>query len=104
MEKWALQSHLRALQAIKEGHFRSEIVPYESVQDDEGPRPDTSIDKMATLPPLVDGSPLTAAVSSQISDGAAALLLASERAVNKYALQPIARVHTTAVTGSDPVR
>jgi acetyl-CoA C-acetyltransferase len=104
MEQWALQSHQRAAAAIDAGHFESEIAPYGDVSVDEGPRRDTSAERMASLDPLVEGSPLTAAVSSQISDGAAALLVVSARAVEQHGLTPIARVHTTAVTGSDPVR
>jgi acetyl-CoA C-acetyltransferase len=58
---------------------------------------------MAALPPLSESSLLTAAVASQISDGAAALLVASARAVRRHGLPPLARVHTMAVVGSDPV-
>lgn len=104
MEDWAIRSHERAAKAIDDGLFADEIAPYGDVAVDEGPRRDTTLEKMAALDPLVEGSPLTAAVSSQISDGAAALLVVSERALERYGLTPIARVHTTAVTGSDPVR
>lgn len=104
MEQWALQSHARAAAAIDAGLFADEIVAYGDVTQDEGPRRDTTLEKMQILAPLVDGSPLTAAVSSQISDGAAALLIASARAVEEHGLTPIARVHTTAVVGSDPVK
>ncbi|MFC7787482.1 acetyl-CoA C-acetyltransferase [Microbacterium sp. MAHUQ-60] len=104
MEHWALQSHQRAAAAIDQGLFEQEIAPYGGVSTDEGVRRDTTRAKMAALAPLVEGSRLTAAVSSQVSDGAAALLIASERAVREHGLRPIARVHTTAVVGSDPVR
>src|SRR5262249_28553775 len=80
-----------------------EIVPYGDVAVDEGPRRDTSIDKMATLKPIEDGGSITAAVSSQISDGAAALLVASERAVKQHNLTPRARIVHLSVRGEDPI-
>ncbi len=61
------------------------------------------MEKMATLKPFSEFGPLTAAMSSQITDGAAALLVASAAAVERYGLTPVAKVHTMAVTGSDPV-
>ena len=70
---------------------------------DEGPRRDTSLEKMAELKPLREGWELTAATASQISDGAAALLVASEAAVQRYGLTPRARVHALTVIGADPV-
>jgi acetyl-CoA C-acetyltransferase len=103
MEEFALQSHRRAARAVDGGVFDAEIAPIGGVARDEGPRRDTTLEKMATLEPLVPGGTLTAAAASQISDGAAALLIASERACERYGLTPIARVHTTAVVGSDPV-
>jgi acetyl-CoA C-acetyltransferase len=103
MERFALTSHRRALRAIDEGHFAREIVPYGAVTIDEGPRRDTSLEKMATLKPLRDGGRLTAAVSSQISDAASALLIASERAVREHRLKPRARFHHLSVRGADPV-
>lgn len=103
MERFALESHRRALCAIDEGRFDREIVPLAGVRVDEGPRRDTSLEKMATLKPLREGGRLTAAVSSQISDAAAALLIASERAVKTHGLKPRARVHHLSVRGADPV-
>lgn len=103
MERFAFDSHQRALAAWEHGLFDEEVVAYGDVRRDEGPRPDTSLDKMAGLPALVEGGRLTAAVSSQISDGAAALLVASAGAVERYGLAPLARVHTMTVVGSDPV-
>jgi acetyl-CoA C-acetyltransferase len=102
-ERFALDSHQRALSAIAEGRFAREISPYAGVAVDEGPRPDTSLEKMATLPTLVEGGVLTAAVASQISDGAAALLIASQEAVDRFGLTPRARVHHMSVRGADPV-
>jgi acetyl-CoA C-acetyltransferase len=99
MEEYALESHQRAAST----DFAAEIVPADGVHKDEGPRPDTTLSKMAALKPLAEGSRLTAAVSSQLSDGAAALLIASERAVRRHGLTPLARVRAMSVVGSDPV-
>ncbi|HEX4778168.1 MAG TPA: acetyl-CoA C-acetyltransferase [Acidimicrobiia bacterium] len=103
MERFALESHHRAIRAIDEGRFEREIVPLEGVTADEGPRRDTSLEKMAKLPTLVDGGRLTAAVSSQISDAGVAMLIASEQAVKAHGLQPRARIHHLSVRGDDPV-
>ena len=78
MERFALLSHQRAIRAQDEGRFDRETIRYGDVIADEGPRRDTSLEKMAALPPLSPGGRITAAVSSQISDAAAALLIASE--------------------------
>jgi acetyl-CoA C-acetyltransferase len=104
MERFAYRSHRRAIAAIDEGRFAREIAPYGDVSADEGPRRDTSPEKMAAMKPLVEGGRLTAAVSSQISDGAAALLVASEQAVRDHGLTPRARVHHLSARGEDPVR
>ncbi|KUP95171.1 acetyl-CoA C-acetyltransferase [Thermobifida cellulosilytica] len=103
MEEYALRSHQRAIAAQEAGAFDEEIVPYASVTADEGPRRDTSLEKMAELKTLTEGGRLTAAVASQISDGAAALLIASEGAVRRHGLTPLARVHAMTVTGADPI-
>ncbi|MCZ7526929.1 MAG: acetyl-CoA C-acetyltransferase [Acidimicrobiia bacterium] len=103
MERFAYESHRRAIRAQDEGRFDREIVPYGDVTADEGPRRDTSPEKMASLRTLVEGGRLTAAVSSQISDAAAALLVASERAVREHELTPRARVHHLDVRGADPI-
>lgn len=102
MERFALESHQRAIRAADEGLFDAEIVPWEGITRDEGPRPDSNIEKMQSLQPLIPGGQLTAAVSSQISDGAAALLIASQRAVNEHGLTPLARISAIDVVGSDP--
>ncbi|WP_042393499.1 acetyl-CoA C-acetyltransferase [Streptacidiphilus carbonis] len=104
MERFALQSHQRAARAIDEGRFDRQIAPYGEVRQDEGPRRDTTLEKMAGLKPLTEGGRLTAAVSSQVSDGASAMLIASERAVAEYGLTPRARVHHLSVRGEDPIR
>ncbi|WP_424890916.1 acetyl-CoA C-acetyltransferase [Streptomyces sp. XH2] len=104
MEEYALLSHRRAVRAADEGRFDRELAPYGGLSADEGPRRDTSLEKMAALKPVVEGGRLTAALSSQISDGAAALLLASERAVRDHRLTPRARIHHLSVRGEDPLR
>ncbi|MEV5956558.1 acetyl-CoA C-acetyltransferase [Streptomyces sp. NPDC051987] len=104
MEEFALRSHRRAIRAIDEGRFDRELVSYGEVTVDEGPRRDTTLEKMASLKPVFDGGRITAAVSSQVSDGAAAMLLASERAVREHGLTPRARVHHLSVRGEDPIR
>ncbi|MFF1398718.1 acetyl-CoA C-acetyltransferase [Streptomyces sp. NPDC058287] len=103
MERFALSSHQRALASQAAGDFDDEITPAFGLSADEGPRVDTTLEKMAGLKTLREDGRLTAAVSSQISDGAAALLIASEEAVRRHGLTPLARVHTTAVVGSDPI-
>jgi acetyl-CoA C-acetyltransferase len=103
MEVFALESHRRAIRAIDEGRFEREIVPYESFSIDETARRNTSLEKMATLAVLQEGGRLTAAVSSQISDASAAMLIASEGAVKRHGLQPRARIHHLSVRGADPV-
>jgi acetyl-CoA acetyltransferase family protein len=103
LEEFALASHQRAVRAIDEGRFEREIVPVDGVSVDEGPRRDTSLEKMAALAPLREGWEITAATASQISDGAAALLVASETAVRRHGLTPRARIAALAVTGGDPV-
>ena len=103
LEQFALESHKRAVEAIEKGHFEREIAPIAGVTKDEGARPDTSLEKMAGLQPLREGWEITAAVASQISVGAGALLIASEEAVKQHNLTPRARIHTLTVEGSDPV-
>ncbi len=103
LEEFALESHARAVRAIDEGRFEREILPLNGVFTDEGPRRDTSLEKMAGLAPLREGWEITAATSSQISDGSAAVLIVSERALSRYGLTPRARIHSLTVIGDDPV-
>jgi acetyl-CoA C-acetyltransferase len=103
MEEFALESHNRAIRATDEGRFKREIVPLGAVVADEGPRRGTSLEKMAALDTLQPGGRLTAAVASQISDAATAMLVASERAVKTHGLKPRARIHHISVRGADPV-
>jgi acetyl-CoA C-acetyltransferase len=103
MEAFALTSHQRAVRAADEGRFDREIVPIAGVTADEGPRRTTSLEAMAQLPPLRSGGRLTAATSSPVNDAAAALLVASPRALREHGLRPRARVRHLSVRGADPV-
>ena len=103
MEEFAYTSHQRALRAIDEGRFDSEIAPVGELAVDEGPRRDTSLEKMAGLRTLMPDGRLTAGVASQISDAASAMLIASESAVREHGLEPRARIHHLSVRGDDPV-
>lgn len=108
MEELALESHARAHAAQTSGAFESQIVPVETpaglVTRDEGIRPESTAAHLATLKAafLPEGR-ITAATSSQISDGAAALVLASEDALRRHDLTPRARIVAHRVVGSDPV-
>lgn len=122
-EKWAisreeldelsLESHRRAARATEEGRFEGQIIPVEvtgddgstqTVSRDEGIRWDTSLDKLASLQPAfkADGV-VTAGNSSQISDGAAAVLIMGEDKAEELGLKPKARFHTFSMAGVDPV-
>src|SRR5919197_4921345 len=102
VEAYAIESHERGLRAISEGRFEREILPYDGVARDEGPR-EPNLEKIRSLPTLVEGGRLTAAVSSQISDAAAALLVVSEAALQRHGLKPRARVHHLSVRGDSPI-
>ncbi|HVU76513.1 MAG TPA: acetyl-CoA C-acetyltransferase [Gaiellaceae bacterium] len=104
LEAYALESHRRAAAAWAEGRFDREVAAFDGVARDEGVRLDASLEAMAALPLLPNARVLTAALASQIADGAAALLIASEDAVRRHRLTPRARFHTLTVAGSDPVR
>jgi acetyl-CoA C-acetyltransferase len=103
MEAFAYESHQRAIRAIDEGRFEAEIAPVGDFAVDEGPRRDTTLERMAGLQPLAPGGRVTAAVASQISDAATAVLIAGERAVKDHGLTPRARIHHLSVRGDDPV-
>jgi len=102
MEVFAKESHDRALRAIAEGRFDREIVPVGDFAMDETPR-ESTLAKMATLNTLVEGGRLTAALSSQIADAAACMLVVSERALKEHGLTPRARIHHLSVRGADPI-
>ncbi|RNL83978.1 acetyl-CoA C-acetyltransferase [Halostreptopolyspora alba] len=103
LEQYALESHQRAAAAQDAGHFDAQIAPYLGVTRDEGVRPDTTLEKMAGLDPLREGWELTPAVASQVSVGAGAVLIASERAVKEHDLTPLARIVQLSLVGDDPV-
>ncbi|HLY83872.1 MAG TPA: acetyl-CoA C-acetyltransferase [Acidimicrobiales bacterium] len=102
MEAFAIESHRRALLATSEGRFDREIVPLAGITHDEGPR-EPNVDKIRSLPTLMDGGRLTAAVSSQISDASSAVLIMSERAVTEHGMTPQARIHHLSCRGADPI-
>ena len=109
-DEFALRSHQRALAAHEAGRYRAELLPVTVpgkqpvvVDRDEGPRADTSLDKLARLKPAFrDGGTVTAGNSSSLNDGAAALLLASERKASELGLKPLARIVAAASAGVDP--
>jgi len=103
MEQFAYESHQWAIRATDEGRFANEIAPLAGLEADEGPRRDTTLEKMANLNPLSEGGRITAAVASQISDASSAVLIASERAVAEHGLTPRARIHHISVRADDPV-
>mgnify|MGYP001565627612 CR=1 FL=1 len=102
MEDFAIESHRRALKAIAEGRFENEIVPVGEFATDEGPR-EPDLDKIRSLKPLREGGRITAAMASQISDGASAVLVASEAAVKANGWTPRARIHHLTVRADDPI-
>jgi 3-oxoadipyl-CoA thiolase len=103
LDAFALRSHQRAVDAAKNGRFDAEIVPVGDVVVDEGPRADTTLDKLAALRPIhgPDGR-ITAGNSSSLNDGAAAVIMVSERYAQRHALQPRARVVASANAGVAP--
>jgi acetyl-CoA acyltransferase len=111
-DRFALESHTNAVKAQKEGRFEAELAPVEIspkkgnptvVAKDEGPREDTSMEKLAALPPAFrKGGSVTAGNSSSLNDGAAAVLIMSERKMNELKLTPLARIVSTGVAGVDP--
>ncbi len=102
MDQLAISSHNRAIAATREGRFKNEILPLAGIEDDEGMR-EPNPEKLASLNPLIEGGKLTAAHASQISDGATAILVASEQAVKDHGLTPRARIHHISVLADDPI-
>jgi acetyl-CoA C-acetyltransferase len=110
-DAWGLRSHQRAVAAAEAGIFAEEIVPVEApvgretvtVDTDEGPRPDASLEKMAKLRPAFrEGGTVTAGNASTLNDGAACTLIASEAGVKALGAEPLARVVAFGVAGVDP--
>ena len=111
LDRFALKSHQLAAAAIARGAFDDEIVPISVTTADgpsmhlldEGVRADSTLEKIGSVKTLVDGGLITAANASQICDGASAMLVVSERALQTHGLTPIARIHAMVVTAGDPV-
>ncbi|MDP9277526.1 MAG: acetyl-CoA C-acyltransferase [Actinomycetota bacterium] len=107
-DAFALRSHQRAVAAAEEGRFAEEIVPVElngdgAFERDEGPRPDTSLEKLAKLKPAFrEGGTVTAGNSSTLNDGAACLVIGSERGAEQLGAEPLARIVAFGVAGVDP--
>jgi acetyl-CoA acetyltransferase family protein len=113
LDAYSLESHMRAIAAIDEGRFEREIVPIEVTNPhvgalvgvDETPRRDTSMEALAALKPaFLPGGKVTAGSSSQICDGAAAVLVTSEAAASRLELEPRARFVAFGLSGVDPYR
>jgi 3-oxoadipyl-CoA thiolase len=106
-DAFALRSHQRAVAAWEAGHFREELVAVQAgkqlVDRDEGPRPDTSLEKLARLKPAFrEGGTVTAGNSSSLNDGSAALLVASSRKAQELGIKPLARIVAAASAGVSP--
>ena len=103
MELFAFNSHQKAMRAIESKVFSDEIISIGDFHVDETPRPDTSLEKMASLNPLVEGHSITAAISSQNADAASALLVVSEKILKEFNLTPLVRVAHISVRADDPI-
>ena len=103
MESFAYQSHQKAMNAINKGLFKDEIVSVGEFSIDETPRAETSLEKMASLNPLIEGHDITAAISSQNADASAALLIVSEKVLKEHNLTPLARIAHISVRADDPI-
>jgi 3-oxoadipyl-CoA thiolase len=102
-DAFALQSHRRWAAAQEAGRFADELVPVGEVDRDEHPRPDTSLEKLATLKSAFrEGGTITAGNASGINDGAAALVIASEEKARELGAEPLGRFVASAVAGVDP--
>jgi 3-oxoadipyl-CoA thiolase len=102
-DAFALESQRRHAAAAEAGRFADELVPVGDVAGDEHPRPDTTLEKLASLPPAFrEGGTVTAGNSSGINDGAAALVVASEEKARELGVEPLGRFVASAVAGVDP--
>jgi acetyl-CoA C-acetyltransferase len=101
-DEWALRSHERAVRAIDEGRFREEIVPVGDFDTDEGPRRDTSIEKLASLKPVFDPEGTTTAGNAPgVNDGATALVVTSEEFARRRGLEPLATILSQAYVADE---
>jgi acetyl-CoA C-acetyltransferase len=101
-DEWALRSHQRAIRAIDEGRFREEIVPVGDFAVDEGPRRDTSLEKLAALQPVFDPEGTTTAGNAPgVNDGAAALVVTSEEFARRRGLEPLATIVSQAYVADE---
>jgi acetyl-CoA acyltransferase len=104
LDRYSLESHRRAWQATQEGRFASQMLAVADFDRDEGIRADTTLEKLASLKPaFVQGGTVTAGNASQISDGAAALLICSRAFARRWALPERAVVAASAIAGGDPI-
>jgi acetyl-CoA C-acetyltransferase len=112
LDQFALQSHMRAADATKDGTFKNEILPLEGVNkddqsiphdEDEGIRADASLDSIGAVKPIAPDSAHSAATASQICDGASALLVANDSAIREHGLMPLARIAHFHVMAGDPI-
>jgi 3-oxoadipyl-CoA thiolase len=102
-DAFAVESHRRAVAARDGGTLDREVVGYDGVEADEGPRPDTTLERLASLKPVFrEGGSVTAGNASQINDGAACVVVASERGVQRLGREPLARIVATGAAGVDP--
>ena len=103
MENYSFKSHQKAMNAIEKGFFEDEIVSVGDFSIDETPRAETSLEKMASLNPLIEGHDITAAISSQNADASSALLIVSEKILKEHNLTPLARIAHISVRADDPI-
>ncbi len=111
-DEFALRSHMKAVEAQRNGNFRDELIPVELpakkgepviVQQDEGPRAETTLEKLVKLSPAFrKGGTVTAGNSSSLNDGAAGVVIMSEAKAKQLGLKPMARVVSTGIAGVDP--
>jgi len=111
LDQFAYESHQKAVAAVKAGKFKNEIFPLAGktkdgkevvVDQDEGVRPETTVEALSKLKALAPNGIITAGVASQITDGSSAILICNERGLKKLGVRPRAKIHTLSLAGSDP--
>jgi acetyl-CoA acetyltransferase family protein len=103
LDSFAVASHAKAAEATAAGKFKKEIIPVGGLDKDEGIRPGTSLETLGKLKTMHPQGKLTPGTASQITDGAAAVMIVNDTALKKYNLKPLARIHTLALCGCDPI-